>query len=153
MRARRCSRTTAARKKRGHSRRDSRDEERGGDGDDHATTAPACRSPQAERILGSGCQRRTGRVALVGFLRHRPRDHAVDRLWEAAPCPARPGRLLLEVRPGLRESRATGEDPFAGEALVEHAAERVDVRAAVDRQAFELLGREVGRRADRALLT
>jgi hypothetical protein len=56
------------------------------------------------------------------------------------------------VRPGFREPRVTGEDAFAGEAFVEQAAKGVDIRAAVDRQAFELLGREVGRRADRALL-
>ena len=58
------------------------------------------------------------------------------------------GRLLLEVCPGDREPGGAREDGLAGQALVEHAAERVDVRAAVDRRAVELLGREVGGRAD-----
>jgi hypothetical protein len=57
------------------------------------------------------------------------------------------------VRPGFREPRVTWEDPFTGEAFVEHTAERVDVGATVECQTFELLGCDVSGRADRALWT
>ena len=41
--------------------------------------------------------------------------------------------LLLEVRPGHCQPRAAGERGLARQALVEKTAERVDIRAAVDR--------------------
>ena len=52
------------------------------------------------------------------------------------------------MRPRDCEPGGAGEDGLAGQALVEHAAERVDVGAGVHRPALELLRREIGGRAD-----
>ena len=56
------------------------------------------------------------------------------------------------MRPGHCQPRAAGERGLAGQTLVEETAERVDIRAAVDRPAFDLLGGEVGGRAHGAAL-
>ena len=57
------------------------------------------------------------------------------------------GRRLVHVRPQRRNLGVTCERPLAGQALVQHAAERVHVGARVDRFAADLLGRDVLDRA------
>ena len=61
---------------------------------------------------------------------------------------ARRGRLLVHVRPQERDVGRARERRLPGQALVEDAAERVDVGALVERVAGDLLGRDVLERAD-----
>ena len=51
-----------------------------------------------------------------------------------------------------RELALAVERPRTGETLEEHAAERIDISAAVDRAPFDLLRRNVVDRADEAAL-
>ena len=83
-----------------------------------------------------------------GLLGHRLADHCVDRVGQLGATLRSARRLLLQVRPGQREPRAARKRRFARQALEEKTAERVDVRAAVDRAAFDLLGSEIRGRAD-----
>ena len=53
-------------------------------------------------------------------------------------------RRLVHVGVDGRELAVAGERRLAGEALEEHAAQRVDVRPGVDRPALDLLGGDVG---------
>ena len=87
-----------------------------------------------------------------GLLGHCLADHRVDRNREFGAVLACVGRLLLQMRPGHRQPRAAGERGLPGQTLVKEAAERVDIGAAVERPAFDLFRRNVGRRADRAPL-
>ena len=57
------------------------------------------------------------------------------------------GRLLLQMGPEDGEVRVAPERRLAGQALVEHAAQRVEVGAEVDRLASDLLGGGVVDRA------
>ena len=123
-------------------------------GSDEQQPAPAKgrRSAKPERLLGRGDQRGAGRVAVLGLFGHRLADHRVDRFGQFGSALACARWLLLQVRPGHRQPRAAGERGLAGQTLVEETAERVDIRAAVDRPAFDLLGGEVGGRAHGAAL-
>jgi hypothetical protein len=80
---------------------------------------------------------------VLTVLRQRPAEHVV----EAAEAP-HPRRLLLHVRPHGLGVAGAPERRFAGEALVEHAAERVHVGPRVHVVAPDLLGGEVVERAD-----
>ena len=64
------------------------------------------------------------------------------------PLRARRRRLGLEVREHDRDLRVAPERRLPDEALVEHAAERVDVRPPVDLLAGDLLRRDVVDRAE-----
>ena len=57
-------------------------------------------------------------------------------------------RILAHMLVGHRDRRVTDERRLAGEDFVEHAAQRVDIGAGVDRLAAGLLGRQVLRGAD-----
>ena len=70
-------------------------------------------------------------------------DRWIQSLHELGRRRDRSGLLLEELGHGPCGVRAT-----AGEDLVEHQPERVDVALGRDLSAFELLGRHVGRRAD-----
>ncbi len=88
------------------------------------------------------------RIAVLGLLGHGPGDDLVERRRHVRSDLAQRRRRLLHVGPDLgRLGVARVGDP-PGEHLVEHAAERVDVRARVDRAALELLRRDVVERAD-----
>jgi hypothetical protein len=89
---------------------------------------------------------------VVRLLGHRLSDHGIDCLGQAGLVLARVRWILLEVRPGDRQPRASGERRLAGQALVDQTAQRVDIRSAVDRLILDLLRREVRRRAQRAAL-
>ena len=106
----------------------------------------------AARLVDRDRERRPGelaaaRVALLRLLRQRPRDHGVERGRQLRPPCARRRRLRFEVREHDREVRVTPERRLPDEALVEHAAERVDVRPPVDLLPGDLLGCDVVDRA------
>jgi hypothetical protein len=93
-----------------------------------------------------------GRVAVVRRLRERRRHELVERRVQLGPHVGRSRRRLVQVREDDRQLGVAGEGTFAGEALVEDTAEGVHVRAAVDRSAFDLLGRHVVDRPDEAAI-
>ena len=98
---------------------------------------------QPEGVLGCRDERGARRIALVRPLRHRPAEHRVDAVRELAVALLRARRLVLEMRPRHREDGAAPERRLAGQALIEEAAERVDVGSTVDGVSLELLGGEV----------
>ena len=105
------------------------------------------------------CPRRGGElaralVALVGVLGHRDRDDLVERLRQAGPQAAGPGRRLVDVGVHQLVDAPGREGLLAHQRLVQHAAQGVDVDAVVAaRPGHEPFGRHVGGRADqRALL-
>src|SRR5439155_11120482 len=61
-------------------------------------------------------------------------------------------RRLVQMREDDRELALTVERPLSGQAFEEDAAERVLIRAAVDRSTFDLLRRHIIDRADEAAL-
>jgi hypothetical protein len=79
------------------------------------------------------------------------REAALDQLAQAGRCRGRKRArvdLLLQHRGQHVADRLAGERAPSGQALVQHATERPQVDAPVDRPAARLLGRHVGRRAD-----
>ena len=82
-------------------------------------------------------------VALLWILRQRPRDHRVERDRQLGPLCARRRRLRFEVGENDRDVRVAPKRRLPDEALVEHAAERVDIRSPVDLPTGDLLGRDV----------
>ena len=84
-------------------------------------------------------------VAALGILVERPREHRVERVRQARAPLADARRRLLEMREDHRRLRRTGERRLAGEALEQHAAERVEVGAGVGVARAQRLGRHVQR--------
>ena len=86
---------------------------------------PRCRHLEAER--GGGCldQLAAGRVTVLPVLRQRLAHHRVE-----PPRAAQRGGSLLHVRPHRRRLGVAPERRLPGQALVEHAGERVAVGAA-----------------------
>ena len=105
---------------------------------------------EPERRLGGGDQGRAGRLPIGRVLRQCRAEWFVHGGGQRGVARACARRLLLEVRPGHRQARVVPERRLSREALVQQAGQRVQVRAAVDRLAFQLLGCEVGGRAERA---
>ena len=102
---------------------------------------PAGVTPRAAG--GSGDELRATRVPRVLLLGERPVQHAVQ-----CRAPANRTRIGLQVRPQRLRLGAPPEGRGAGEALVEHARQRVAVRAAVDLLATDLLRGQVVERPD-----
>ena len=103
---------------------------------------------QAVRLVDRDRERRPGelsaaRVAPLWLLRQRPRDHGVERRRQLRPPCARRRRFSFEVREHDRHVRVTPKRWLPDETLVEHAAERVDVRPPVDLLTGDLLGGDV----------
>ena len=100
----------------------------------------------------SGLARRgqlaAAREAVVRRLRERFRDDGVEAAGNARPHVARARGRLVHVRVHGRDLALALERRLPGEALEEHAPERVDVCPRVDRPALDLLGRDVRDRAD-----
>ena len=91
------------------------------------------------------------RVALVGVLAQRAQHDGVERRRHRGVALRRRDRRLGDLLERDRHRRLGVERQRAGEQLVEHDPDRVEVGARVDRVALRLLGREVLRRAhDRA---
>ena len=103
---------------------------------------------QAARLVDRDRERRPGelsaaRVALLWILRQRPGDHGVERGRQLRPLCARRRRFRFEVREHDRDVRVAPKRRLPDETLVEHAAERVDVRPPVDLLTGDLLGGDV----------
>ena len=101
----------------------------------------------AARAIDRGGQLRRPRVARVRVLGGRSRNHLVEGLGVGALEAGR-RRRVGDVRPQLGHVVVLREGNAAGEHLVEHAAERVDVGPPVDRPGLDLLGRDVVRGPD-----
>ena len=95
-----------------------------------------------------GAHLRGGLVAVVGVLGQRLEHHRVQVGGDVAVAGRRRHRILADMLVGDRDRGITDERRFAGEHLVEHAAQRVHVRAGVDLVAARLLRRQVLRGAD-----
>ena len=103
---------------------------------------------QAARLVDRNRERRPGqltggRVAPLRLLRQRLRDNGVERRRQLGPLCARRRRVRVEVGEHDREVGVVPEGRLTDEALVEHAAEGVDVRPPVNLLAGDLLGRDV----------
>jgi hypothetical protein len=85
-----------------------------------------------------------------GILRERAGEDAVPGRRQVGLKLLQPRRRLVQVREHDRELAVSLVGPLAGQALEEDAAERVDIRATVDRPAPNLLGGDVVDRADEA---
>ena len=99
---------------------------------------------EAEGGTGGLDQLSAGGIALVAFLGQRSLQDVVERGI------GQPRRLLLHVCPQRLRLALAAEGRRAGEAFVEHAGQRVAVRATVDRVAADLLGGHVVQRCRRA---
>ena len=75
----------------------------------------------------------TGGVAQVALLGERRGDHGVERLRQLGPSLADGRRRVVHVREQRRDLVLALVRGFSGQALVQDAAERVDVRAPVHR--------------------
>ena len=99
------------------------------------------------RVHGDGHLRGT-REPVLGLLGRRACDDVVEGLDEIVALRAGQRTWILDVRPELGHVVVLRVRHLPGEHLVEHAAQRVDVGAAIDRPGPDLLGRDVVRRAD-----
>jgi hypothetical protein len=95
-----------------------------------------------EHLLG-------GAEAPLRLALHRLLDRARELRRDALVVERR--RIALEDRARDLDEAVAGVRGRAGEELVEHDADRVEIRAAVDLAAADLLGRHVARRAREAL--
>ena len=84
-----------------------------------------------------------GGIAIGGILGRRPGDDLVEGGHEVGARRAGLRRRVADVRPQLGDVAVLGVGDLAGQHLVQHATERVDVRATVDRVALDLLGGDV----------
>ena len=117
-------------------------------GQNRGARPPApCRRPQPERVACGCGELVAGLVAVVRVLRECGCDDAVDLVREVVLLGGEGGRRLLEVGEEESEVLLVAVGGSAGEAFVEDAAEGVDVGAAVDGVAADLLGRDVVDRA------
>ena len=87
------------------------------------------------------------RVAVVGLLREGPRHHRREAGREIGRHGGEGLRVAVGDRVEHRRDGGAGERALPGEDLVEHRAEREDVRARGGALALRLLGRHVVRRA------
>src|SRR5215470_17320560 len=97
---------------------------------------------EPERRTGSADELPARLKAIFGIFRERPLHQPLELRWD--------DRLLLEVCEGDGELRGTPEGRLAGQALVQEAAQRVEIGPAVDLFAADLLGRDVVDRAEGA---
>ena len=96
----------------------------------------------SKRGVRVGDQSSRGRVPLLGRLRERAGEHRIERC-ELGPRVRHRRRRVVEVREHGGELAGAPVRRPAGQALVEDAAERVEIRAAVELLATGLLGRDV----------
>src|SRR5439155_25880073 len=90
------------------------------------------------------------RVAVERRLRQRLRDHRLEGRGQLGRSTRQLRRRSMEVRAQYGDFGGTMEGRLPSQAFVENAGERVHVRAAVDFASFDLLGRGVLDRADKA---
>ena len=125
-----------------------RDQERPHAGNRPAGRAGDLRHLHGERLAGFGNQLATGRETVVRCLGERLLDDRVNRVGKIGAKAGHERRRLLQVREDDLELAVALERRGARQALVEHAAERVDVRARVDRSTLDLLWSDVRDRPD-----
>ncbi len=101
-----------------------------------------------ERLVDGGRGLTRGGVTLGRRLREQPEDRALERRREVGTERARRRDRRVHVLRDDRERVVTVERQSAGDQLVEHDAERIEIGAAVDRLTERLLGREVRGGAD-----
>ena len=108
-----------------------------------------------QRRLDEAQRRTRGRDELPGravappwLLGERAGEHGVELLGELGLRLRGRGRLFVHVCPEKRDVRCPRERRLPGQAFVEDAAERVDVRALVQGVARDLLGGDVLECAD-----
>ncbi len=89
-----------------------------------------------------------GLVAVGGILGEAPIDRPLERRRHERVQRGRRRRLLLEDRGHRLRSAAAIERTLAREQLVDHRAEREEIRPIVHRASGRLLGRHVGERAE-----
>ena len=88
-------------------------------------------------------ERRRRPVAILGPLRQSSRHDRVQRLRQLGPALARPGRRLRDMGVEHRGLGLVRERHLAGQRLVEHGGERVEVAGRADGLTADLLRRRV----------
>ena len=101
-----------------------------------------------ERILEIAHEVAARVVAVLRRLGHGPEHHVVDRSRQLGTDGGDRGRKLDQVGPQHRSVIVAAERQPPGEALVQHAPQRIDVGARAHRGALDLLGRDVVDRAE-----
>ena len=140
-----------AERERAHRERDRRAGEGAAeqDGERHGEAPPV--DPRLGRRCASGAHELAARrVAIERRLRERLRDHRLERRGQLRRGLRQLRRRRVQVRVQDGELRRAMEGRRPREALVQHARERVDVGAAVDGAALDLLRRRVLGRPDEA---
>src|SRR5215470_15629280 len=94
----------------------------------------------AEGAAGGGDELAAGRVPVGRIFGQRLADDLIDLARQGGLQRAGGGRHLLHMRPDHRGIDVLGERHPPGQALIQHTPQRVDVGAAVDRAALDLLG-------------
>ena len=102
-----------------------------------------CRERGTAEVAGGG-------EAIVGVLGHRAGQDGVEARRRVRRAVMQRGRVVVEVGPQGRLVALALIRRHAGERVVEHAAQRVDVGARVEALAADLLGRDVAERPDPA---
>src|SRR5262249_48363384 len=97
----------------------------------------------AQGAAGRGDELAAGGVPVGRVLGQRLADHLIDLARQGGLQGAGGGRHFFHVRPDDRGVHVLGEGDPAGQALIQHAPQRVDVGAAIDRAALDLLRRDV----------
>ena len=90
------------------------------------------------------------RIAVVRVLGHRAPHHLAQQFGRVRQHAQHRRRRRVEVREHRRRGRLARVGHLAGDRLVEHGAERVDVRAGIHRRLPQLLGGGVVERSDHA---
>ena len=119
----------------------------GGLADGHDALGPRCHG------LARGGERSAAEVtgrgkAVVGVLRHGPREDGVEARRHVRRAVVQRRRIVVEVRPQRRLVALALVGRNARERVVEHAAQGVDIGAGVEALAADLLGRDVAQRPD-----
>ncbi len=126
------------------------DGERGGDRERPPARARrrGCGLDEAERRVGRRDELAGCLVTPPGLLGESATEDAVDRLRKLGSNLARVLRFLMHMRPEERDVGRAGEGRLPGQALVEDAAERVEIGLRFHVAAGDLLGGDVLERAD-----
>ena len=98
---------------------------------------------RAERVVGGAGKVAGGGVTLGWILGHSAGDHLIESCWEGRVLAAGPGNGPGQMGGHERGQALYGVPLEAGEALVEHTGQRVDIGAVGDLRIAEPFGRHV----------
>ena len=101
-----------------------------------------------ERLPGGGGEVQRRLVALVGFFGHAAGNDFVERGWHLRSTRAGLRRVHRQVADGLLLHGVARKGVLTGEALVQHARQRIDVGTGVGNSGAEALRCHVGEGAD-----